>query len=148
MTHTKLILKRMQLPTTHIHLPSSEYALTKRYEFWHYKSFWKVNKNTFWVKASYMNMEDSIEIRPKFLLRGHPNISKKSKNTSLGLKLEEICILKVDHFWKIAKSQMCSKMHFLPKGPSILGLYLVKDMVHDPWTTPCLINLFIWFIMI
>ena len=78
-------------------------------------------------------------MRLKGLFRGHPKISKKSKNTSLGLKLEELCIVKVDHFWKIAKSQMCSKMYFLPKGPSILGLYLVKDMVHDPNQHPYLI---------
>ena len=118
MTHPKLILNRMQFPTIHLHLPSTKYALTRSYEFGHYTSFWKVNKNTFWVKASYMNMEDSIEMRPKGLIRGYPKISKKSKNTSLGLKLEEICIVKVVHFWKIAKSQMCSKVHFLSNGPS------------------------------
>ena len=88
MTHPKLILKRMQFPTIQIHLPGSEYALTKKYEFGHYRSFCKVNKNTFWVKASYMNMEDSIDMIPKGLLRGHHKLSKKSKNTSLGLKLE------------------------------------------------------------
>ena len=37
-----------------------------------------------------MNMEDPIEMIPKGLLRGYPKISKKSKNTPLGLKLEEI----------------------------------------------------------
>ena len=62
-----------------------------------------------------MNMEDPIEMRPKGLFMGHPKLSKKSNNTSLGLKLEELCIVKVDHFWKIAKSQMCSQMHFFAK---------------------------------
>ena len=50
-----------------------------------------------------MNVEDSVEIRPKGLLKGHPKLSKKSNNTSLGLKLEEIFLVKVDHFWKIVK---------------------------------------------
>ena len=77
--------------------------------------FEKSTKNTFWVKASYMNMEDPIEMRPKGLLRGHTKLSKKSKNTSLGLKLEEIFLVKVDPFCKISKSQICSKVHFFVK---------------------------------
>ena len=62
-----------------------------------------------------MNMEESIEMRSKGLFRRHPKISKKSKNTTLGLKLEEICFVKVYLFFKIAKSQMFSKMHFFAK---------------------------------
>ena len=81
MTHPKLILKRMPFPTIHLQLPSSKYALTRSYEFGHYRSFWKVNKNTFFVKASFMSMEYQIEMRPKGLLIGHLKISKKSKNT-------------------------------------------------------------------
>ena len=84
-------------------------------------------------------MENPIEMKPKVLFRGHPKLYKKSNKTSLGLKLEEICIVKVDHFWKIAKSQMCSKVHFLSNGPSISGLYLVRDMVHDPNQQPYII---------
>ena len=59
-------------------------------------SFSKVNKNTYWVKASYINMEDPIKMIPKGLFIVHPKISKKSKNTFLGLKLRKICIVKVD----------------------------------------------------
>ena len=123
MTLSKLILKRMELLTIHIQLPSSKYALTRRYEFGHYRSFWKVNKNTFFVKASYMNMEDSIEMIPKGLLIGHLDISKKSKNTSLGSKLKELCIGEVDPFCKIAKSQMCPKLQFLSNRPNFLCLH-------------------------
>ena len=57
-------------------------------------------------------MEDPIEMRPKGLLRGHLELSKKSKNISLGSKLEDLCIGKVDLFCKIAKSQMWPKLHF------------------------------------
>ena len=99
-------------------IPYNSYSALKfkkctheRYKFRHYRSFQKGNKNTFWVKASYRNMEDSIDMELKGLFRGHPKLSKKSKNTSIGLKLEEICLIKVDNFCKIAKSQMCSKMH-------------------------------------
>ena len=119
MTHPKLILKMMQLPTIHLPLPSSKYALTRRYEFWYYRSFWKVNKNTFWAKASYMNMEDSIEMKQKRLLTGHPKLSKKSNNTSVGSKLRELCIGQVDFFCKIAKSQMCSNLCFLLNGVGV-----------------------------
>ena len=40
-----------------------------------------------------MNMEDSIELRLKGLFRGHPKIYKKSKNTLLGLKLRDVCVI-------------------------------------------------------
>ena len=43
---------------------------------------------------------------------GHLNLSKKSKNTSLGSKLKELCIGEVDLFCKMAKSQMCLKLGF------------------------------------
>ena len=138
----------LQFPTIHLHPPSSKYALIKRYEFLHYRSFWKVNKNTFWVKASYMNMEYSTEMRPKGLLRWHPKLSKKSKNTSLGLKLEDICLIKVDHFCKISKSQICSKIHFLLNGPNFLCLHLTHYMVHDPITYPHVIFFIFQFILI
>ena len=60
--------------------------------------FEKSTKNTFWVKASYVNMEDSIEMRTKGLLIGHLKLSKNSKNTSLGSNLRDVCIGQVDHF--------------------------------------------------
>ena len=129
-------MKGVQYLTTHLQPSSSRNALIKRYEFLHYRPFLKVNKNTFWVKASYMmNMEDPIEMIPKGLFRGHPKLSKKSRNTSLGLKLEEICLVKVDHFWKIAKSQVCPKFHFLPNGPNFVCLHYASNNVHDPNTT-------------
>ena len=90
MTHPKLILNRMKFSTIHLHLPSSKYALTRSYEFGHYRSFWKVNKNTFFVKTSYINMEDSIEMRPKGLLRGHLKISKKVQEHLQRVKIEEV----------------------------------------------------------
>ena len=60
--------------------------------------FNKSTKTPFWVKAPYMKMEDPIEMKPKGLFRGHPKLSKKSKNTILGLKMRERCIAKVDQF--------------------------------------------------
>ena len=33
-----------------------------------------------------MNMENLIEMKPKGLFRGHPKLSKKSKNTLIRLK--------------------------------------------------------------
>ena len=60
--------------------------------------FEKSTKNTFLVKAYYMNMEEPIEMKQKRLFRGHLKISKKSKNTLLGLKLREIKIAQVGQF--------------------------------------------------
>ena len=70
-------------------------------------------------------------MRPKGLLRGHTKISKKSKNTSLGSNLRELGIGQVDHFCKIAKSQMCSNLHFLLNGTNFLCLHLSYYVVHD-----------------
>ena len=131
MTHTKIILKRMQCSTIHLQIPSSKCALTRSYEFGHYRSFWKVNKNTFFVKASYMNMEYQIQMRPQILLRGHLKLSKKSKNTFKESKLRKLCIGEVDLFCKIVKSQLCLKLQFLLNGPNLLHLFWVGSMVHE-----------------
>ena len=50
MTHPNLIFKRIQFPIIHLHTPRSRNALTRSYKFGHYRSFLKVNKNTFFVK--------------------------------------------------------------------------------------------------
>ena len=131
MTHPKLIFKRMPWSTIHLHLPSSKYALTRSYEFGHYRSFLKVNNNTFFVKASYMSMEYIIEMRPKWLIIGHLEISKKSKNTSKESKLRKFCISEVDPFCKIAKSQLCLKHQILPNGPNLFHLFWVGNIVHE-----------------
>ena len=123
MTHTKLILNRMKFPTIHLHLQSSKYALTKSYEFGNYRSFWKVNKNTFFVKASNLSMEYQIEMRPKGLIIGNLKISKKSKNTYKGSKLRKLCIGEANPFCKIAKSQLSLKLQLLPNGPNLFHLF-------------------------
>ena len=122
MTHQKLILNRMQFPTIHIHTPRSRNALTRSYKFGHYRSFLKVNKNTFFAKAYNLSMEYKNEMIPKGLFIGHHKISKKSKNTSLGSKLRDLCIGQVDHFCKIAKSQLSPKLQILSNGPILFHL--------------------------
>ena len=82
MTHPKLILKRKKFPTIHIHTPRSINTLTKSYKFGHYRSFLKVNKNTFFSKAYNLSMEYHKEMRQNGLVIGHLKVSKKSKNTS------------------------------------------------------------------
>ena len=103
MTHPKLIFKRMQFPTIHIHTPRSKNALTRSYEFGHYRSFLKVNKNTFFAKAFNLSTEYQNEIIPKGLVKGHIKLSKKSKNTSKDLKLRKLCIVEVGLFAKLPK---------------------------------------------
>ena len=122
MTHPKLILKRMKFPTIHIHTPRSRNALTKSYKFGHYRSFLKVNKNTFLAKAYNLRMEYKIEMRPKRLIIGHLKVSKKSKNTSKSSKLKKLCIVEVGHFCKIAKSQLSPKLQILSNGPILFHL--------------------------
>ena len=122
MTHPKLILNRMKFPTIHLHTPISRNALSRSYKFGHYRSFLKVNKNTFFAKAYNLSMEYQNELRPKGLVREHLKVSKKSKNTSKSSKLKKLCIVEVGHFSKIAKSQLSSKLQFLTKGPTFFHL--------------------------
>ena len=130
MTHPKLIFKRMKFPTIHIHTPRSKNALTRSYEFGHYRSFLKVNKNTFYAKAYNLNMEHQNELRPKGLVRGHLKISKKSRNTSKSLKLKKLCIVEVGHFCKIAKSQLSPKLQILSNGPILFHLIWACIIAH------------------
>ena len=123
MTHTKIILKRMQFPAIHLHTPRSENALTRSYKFGHYRSFLRVNKNTFFSKAYNLNMEYQNEMRPKGLVIGHIKLSKKSENTSKELKLRKLCIVEVDLFCKIAKSQLSPKLQILPNGRILFHLF-------------------------
>ena len=117
MTHPKLIFKRMQFHTIHIHTPRSKNSLTTSYEFGHYSSFLKVNKNTFFSKAYNLSMEHKIDMRQKWLVIILLKVSKKSKNTYKSSKLKKLCIVEVGHFCKIAKSQLSPKLQIFSNGP-------------------------------
>ena len=69
-----------------------------------------------------MNMGDSIEIRPKGLLRGHPKISKKSKGTLIGSKLKEICLVKVDLFFAKLSKVIIDQICIFSKGAHVFLL--------------------------
>ena len=122
MTHQKLILNRIKFPTIHLHTPRSRNALTKSYKFGHYRSFLKVNKNTFFSKAYNLSMEHQNEMLPKGLVIGHLKVSKKSKNISKSSKLKTLCIVEVGHFLTIDKSKLSPKLLFLTKGPTFFHL--------------------------
>ena len=122
MTHPKLILKRMKFPTIHLHTPRLRNAFTRSYKFGHYRSFLKVNKNTFFAKAYNLNMEYQNEMRPKGVVIGHLKVSKRSNNTSKSSKLKKLCIVEVGHFSKIAKSQLSPKLQILSNGPILFHL--------------------------
>ena len=130
MTHPKLIFKRMQFPTINLHTPRSRNALTKSYKFGHYRSFLKVNKNTFFSKAYNLSMEFKNEMRPKGMIRGHLKVSKTSNNTSKSSNLKKLCIFEVGHFSKSAKSQLSSKLQFLTKGPTFFHLIWSYHTTH------------------
>ena len=138
-------MKRIQFPTTHLHPSNSKNELMKIYKFKHYRLFQKVNKNTFWVKASYISMEDPIELKSNMLFRGHHKLSKKSKNTSKSSKLKKLCIVEVGHFSKFAKSQLSSKLQILTKGPTFFHLiwsFQTKHVSHIQFHDQSFIFLF------
>ena len=117
MTHPKLILNRIQIPTIHIHTPRSRNALTRSYKFGHYRSFLKVNKNTFFAKAYNLIMEHQNEMRPKWLIIGHLKVSKKSKNISKSSKLKKLCIVEVGLFSNLPKVNYPQNSNSWQKGP-------------------------------
>ena len=112
--------------------PSSKNALTRSYEFGHYRSFLKINKNTFFSKAYNLSMEYLNKMIPKLLVRGHRKLSKKSNNTSKSSKLKKLCIVEVGHFCKIAKSQLSPKLQILSNWPILFHLIWVCIIVHGP----------------
>ena len=130
MTHTNIILNRMQFPTIHLHTPRSRNALTKSYKFRHYRSFLKVNKNTFFAKAYNLRMEYQNEMTPKVLVIRHLKLSKKSNNTSKSSKLKKLCIVEVGHFSKIAISQLSPKLQILSNGPILFHLIWACHIPH------------------
>ena len=117
MTHPKLILKKIQFPTINLHTPISINALTRSYKFGHYRSFLKVNKNTFFAKAYNFSMEYKNEMRPKGLVRVHLKLSKKSKNTSKSSKLKKFTLLKLGIFAKLPKVNYPQNFKFCQMGP-------------------------------
>ena len=130
MTYPKLILNRMKFPTIHIHTLRSKNPLTRSYEFGHYRSFLKVNKNTFFSKAYNMSMEYKNEMIPKGLVTGHLTVSKKSNKTSKSSKLRKLCIVEVGLFCKIAKSQLSPKLQILSNGPILFHLIWTCHIAH------------------
>ena len=133
----KLILKRMQFPTIHIHTKRSRNALTKSYKFGHYRSFVKVNKNTLFSKAYNLSMEYKNKMRPKGLLRGHLKISKKSKKTSKSSKLKKLCIVEFGHFSKMANSQLSPKLQILKNGTTFFHLIGSCHTTHVSYLQSC-----------
>ena len=130
MIHPELILERMQFPTIHLQLPISRNALTKSYKFGHYRSFLKVNKNTFFSKAYNLSMKYQIEMIPKVLVRGHLKFSKTSKNASKSSKLKKLCIVEVGLFNKIGKSKLSPNFQILSNGPILFHLIWTFHIPH------------------
>ena len=124
MTHPNLILNRIKFPTIHLHTPRSENALTRSYEFGHYRSFLKVNKNTFFSKAYNSSMEYQNEMIQKGLIIGHLKLSKKSKNTSKKTKLRKLCIGEVDIFLQNCQKSTMPKNAIFAKWAQSFALVL------------------------
>ena len=130
MTHPKLIFKRMQFPTIHLHTPRSRNELIKSYKFGHYRSFLEVNKNTFFAKAYNLIMEYQNEIRPKCLLEDISSFLKSPITPPKVQNWRSYALLKLDFFCQIVKSQLSPKHQILPNGPIIFHLFWVCIISH------------------
>src|ERR1044072_5502476 len=58
----------------------------------------KVNKKSTFCFEDLLSMETPIEMKPKRLVRGHLELSKKSNNTQKCGKLRKIHLAQVGHF--------------------------------------------------
>ena len=123
-----LILKGMQFPTIHLHTPRSRNALTRSYQFLHYRSISKVNKCTLWVKGHNFRLVNPNDLGPKTLVRGLQELSKMSKNMVIWLKLSKLCIGEVGKFSWICKSQLCPKHLLFANGPQIPSWNFTHDL--------------------
>ena len=149
MTHPKLILKKMQFRTIHIHTRSSKNALTRSYEFWHYKSFLKVKKTPFLSKlitwAWYINLrwdqKGWLEDISSFL--ESPITSPKVQNW------RSYALLKLDFFAKLPKVIYPQNFKFCQMGPLFSTLFELASLYTCPSFSHVSISHFyylIWFL--
>ena len=98
----------MQFPTIHLHTPRSENALTRIYKFGHYRSFLKVNKNTFFAKA-YNLSRVWLEDMSRFLKspRTPPNVQN----------WRSYALLRLGIFPKLPKVNYPQNFKFCQMGP-------------------------------
>ena len=117
MTHPKLILNRTQLSTSHLHTPRSKNTLTRSYEFGHYRSFWKVNKNTFFPKLLTWAWNIKMIWDQKGWLE---DISRFLKSPRTPLKVQNwrsYAFLKLGIFQKLSKVNYPQNFKFYQMGP-------------------------------
>ena len=131
-----LILRGVPFPTIHLHTPSPRNALTKSYQFLHYRSNSKVNKSTLWVKGHNLRLVNPNDMGPKALVRGLQDLSKMSKNMFIWSKLSKIYIGEVGKVLWICKSQLCSK-HII----FLMGLKFLLESLSKAYARPIEIKL-------
>ena len=108
---------RMQLPTIHIHTPSSKIELTRSYEFGHYRSFWKINKNTFlsklhtWAWNIKMIWDQNGWLEDIYSFLKSPRTPPKVQNW------RSYALLKLDFFAKLPKVNYPQNFKFCQMGP-------------------------------
>ena len=117
MTHKKLILKRMQFPTIHIHTPRSRNALTRSYEFGHYRSFLKVNKNTFFSKLKTWEWNIKMRWDQKGWLEDISRFLKSPITLPKVQNWRSYALLKLGIFAKLPKVNYPQNFKFCQMGP-------------------------------
>src|ERR1051325_2680322 len=92
----------------------------------------KVNKKSTFCFEDILSMVTPIEMKPKRLVIGLLQISKKSKNSLKCGKMSKIHYSEVGQFWTIAQKDILVKMQNFPNGPIIFGSKLVHNIICDP----------------
>ena len=112
-----LILKGMTFTTTHLHIPRSRNALTKSYKFGHYRSFLKVNKNTFFPKLITWAWNIKMRWDQKGWLEDISRFLKSQRKLPKVQSWRSYALLNVDIFAKLPKVNYPQNIKFCQMGP-------------------------------
>ena len=147
MTHPKLILKRMQFPTIHLHTPRSRNALTKSYKFGHYRSFLKVNKNTFFPKLITWAWNIKMRWDQMGWLEDISNFLKSPRTLPKVQSWRSYALLKLGIFPKLPKVNYPQNFKFCQMGPFFSTWFELASFPTCPSFSNELIFHFYFFIL-
>ena len=125
--HNLLFWRKFNSLQLHVSQECSKNASFGRYGSKHYRSF---SKSTFCFE-DILSMETPIEVRPKRLVRGLLELSKKSKNSQKCGKLSKIHHLQVGQFWRSAQREILLKINFFANGLAFSSSKLVPYTIRN-----------------
>ena len=145
-----MILKSMKFPTIHLQIPISKYALTRSYEFGHYRSFWKVKqKHLFLSKLHTCTWKTQLRWDQKGCLEDISNFLKSPRTPSKSKNWGSYALVKLIFFFaKLLKVNYASNCNLCQMGPIFCTCFELVEWSTSPshfhLSLSCFYHLF-WF---